>query len=59
MYALARENGHNVWREWWYTFTSKVLLRVDLHMTRDNQVFVVDVVVTDLTQQTMTTSVIS
>jgi hypothetical protein len=26
MYALARKNGHNVWRERWYALTSRVLL---------------------------------
>jgi hypothetical protein len=49
MYALAWENGHIIWKEWWYAITSRVLLQVNLHMTREDQVFVVDVVVTDLT----------
>jgi hypothetical protein len=26
MYAFARENGHDVWREQWYTLTSRVSL---------------------------------
>ncbi len=38
---------------------SRVLLQVNLHMIHEDQVFVVHVVVTDLTQETMVTSVIS
>jgi hypothetical protein len=47
MYALIQKSGHNVWKEWWYALMSKVSLRTNLYMTRKDQVFVADVVVTD------------
>jgi hypothetical protein len=47
MYAFVQENEHIVWREWWYTLASKISLWIDLYMTREDQVFVVDVIVTD------------
>jgi len=49
MYALAQESGHTIWREQWYTFTSKVSLQTNLYMTQENWVFIVDVVVINLT----------
>ncbi len=45
-----------VWRERWYALTSRVSLQ-DLYMTWENQVFVVDVVVIDLTYEMMFLSV--
>jgi len=36
-----------------YTFTSRVSLLANLYMTREDQVFVVDVVVIDLTWEVM------
>jgi hypothetical protein len=59
MYALIQNNGHTVWREWWYIFMSKFSLRIDFYMTQEDQVFVVNVVVIDLTQETMVSNVIS
>jgi hypothetical protein len=49
MYAFARENEHIIWKEQWYTLTSKVSLWVDIYMAQEDQVFVVDVVVIDST----------
>jgi hypothetical protein len=49
MYSLARKSGHIVLKEWWYALTSRVSLQIDLYMTREDQVFVVDVVVTNPT----------
>jgi hypothetical protein len=34
MYALAWKNGHIVWREQWYAFTSRISLQSDLYITR-------------------------
>jgi hypothetical protein len=51
MYALVRKSEHVVWREWWYALTSRTSLRVDLYMTHEHQVFVANVVVTNLTQK--------
>jgi hypothetical protein len=59
MYALVRESEHVVWREQWCTFTLGVSLRINVYMIREDQVFVVNVMVTDLTHETMATSVIS
>jgi hypothetical protein len=42
----------------WYAFMLGVSLRADLYMTQKDQVFVVDVVVINLTQETMASSVI-
>jgi hypothetical protein len=49
MYALVQESGHTIWREQWHIFTSKVSLQTNLHMTREDWVFIVDVVVINLT----------
>ncbi len=59
MYARAQKNGHDVWKEWWYTFTSKVSFQVNLYIVREDQVFVANVVVIDLTWETKVMSVIS
>jgi hypothetical protein len=59
MYAFVRKSGHNVWKEQWYAFTSRVLSWADLYMTHEDQVFVTNVVVMDLTLETMAMSVIS
>jgi len=48
MYTIARKNGHIVWKKWWYALTSSVSLRIDFYMTWKDQVFIFDVVVTDL-----------
>jgi hypothetical protein len=47
MYVLIRKNGHNVWRKRWSAFTSKASLWAGFYMTHKDQVFVVDVVVTN------------
>jgi len=59
MNAFVKENGHIVWKKWWYAFTLRVSLQIDFYMTREDQVFVVDVVVIDLTWETMALNVIS
>jgi hypothetical protein len=59
MYAFARESGHVVWKKWWYAFILGVSLRVDIYMTREDRVFVVNVVVIDLMQKTLASNVIS
>jgi len=59
LYALIWENGHNVWREWWYILMSRTSLWVDLYMIYQDHVFVTDVVVTVLTWKIVVMSVIS
>jgi len=59
MYALVQDNEHAIWKERWYAFMSRALLQVDLYMTRKDQVFVVNVMVIDSTQETLASSVIS
>jgi hypothetical protein len=48
-YAFIQKSGHTIWIEWWYAFTSKVSLQVNFYMTRNDQVFVANVVVIDPT----------
>ncbi len=36
MYALTQKNGHNVWKKWWYAFTSGASLRANLYMTHED-----------------------
>ncbi len=59
MYTLVQKSRHVVWKEWWYALTSRDPLGVNLYMTREDQVFIVDVVVTKLTWETMVSNVIS
>jgi hypothetical protein len=59
MYAFVLENGHVVWKERWYTLTLGISLWTNLYMTWEDQVFVFDVVVIDLMQETMVLNVIS
>jgi lipid-A-disaccharide synthase-like uncharacterized protein len=59
MYALLQENGHVVWKEKWYAFTLGVSLQTNFYMTHEDQVFVIDVVVTNLTRKMMATSVMN
>jgi hypothetical protein len=33
MYAFTQENGHIVWKEWWYIVISRVSLQTDLYKT--------------------------
>jgi hypothetical protein len=33
MYALAKESEHIIWKKWWYAFTLKVSLQINLYMT--------------------------
>jgi hypothetical protein len=49
MYAPTQENGHVVWKKWWYAFMSKVSLRIYLYMIHEDHVFVTNMVVTNLT----------
>jgi hypothetical protein len=37
MYAFVFKSGHDVWKKWWYAFTSGVSLQVDFYMTREDQ----------------------
>jgi hypothetical protein len=59
MYAFIRKSEHIVLREWWYAFTSGVSLEVNVYMNCEDQVFVTNVVVTDVTWETMVASVIN
>jgi hypothetical protein len=59
MYALVQENGHVVWKKWWYVFTLRVSLKDDFYMTQEDHVFVADVVVIDPTRDMVALSVIS
>jgi hypothetical protein len=59
MYAFTRKSGHNVWKEQWYAFASRVLSRADFYLTHEDQVFVTNVVVMDLTLEMVAMSVIS
>ncbi len=58
MYAPTSKSEHNVWKKWWYTFTSRVSLQVNLYITNENQVFVADVIIMNLTQEMVATNVI-
>jgi hypothetical protein len=59
MYALTQENGHIVWKEWWYALTSGTSLQANLYMTHEDHVFVVNVMVTNLTWEIVASSVIA
>ncbi len=59
MYALVKKKGHIVWKERWYALMSRISLQANLYMTQENQVFIVDVVVIDPTQETVASSVIN
>jgi hypothetical protein len=45
--------------KWWYTFMSRISLQVDLYMTQKDEVFIANVVVIGLTQETMALNVIN
>jgi hypothetical protein len=36
MYAFSQKSGHVVWKERWYTFTSKVSLQANVYTTCEN-----------------------
>jgi hypothetical protein len=59
MYALVQESGHVVWKEWWYVLMSRVSLWIDIYMTWENQIFIVNMVFTNPTWETMASSVIT
>ncbi len=59
MYVFPWKNEHDVWRKWWYAFTSRVSLRIDLYMIQKDQVFVVNVVITDIMRKMVALSVIN
>jgi hypothetical protein len=48
MYAPIRKSGHTIWREWWYAFTLRISLQINLYTNQKDQVFIADVVITDL-----------
>ncbi len=49
MYAFDQESGHTVWNERWRIFMLGVSLGVDLYMICEDQIFVVNVMVINLT----------
>jgi hypothetical protein len=49
MYALTQKSGHGVWKDQWYIVMSRVSLQTNLYMSREDQVFVADVAITNLT----------
>jgi hypothetical protein len=51
MYVFILKNGHVEWKEWWYTLTLRVSLSTNLYMTQEDQVFIIDVVIINLTQK--------
>jgi hypothetical protein len=59
MYVFIRKSGHVVWKEWWYTLTSRVSLWTNLYITQEDQVFIADVVVIDLMWKMVALNVIS
>jgi hypothetical protein len=54
MYALTRKNGHVIWKERWYAFTSRISSQANFYMTQEDQVFVADVVVIGLMREIVT-----
>jgi hypothetical protein len=58
MYAFVRESGHDVRREQWYILMSRVSLRTDFYMIREDYVFIANVVITDPMREMVATSVI-
>jgi len=58
MYTFIRESEQVVWRKCWYVLTLGISLWIDLYMTHKDQVFVTDVVVTNMTWETMVSNVI-
>jgi ribonucleotide reductase beta subunit family protein with ferritin-like domain len=46
-------------RKWWYALMLGISLQVDLYMTHEYKAFVANVMVTNLTWETMATNVIS
>jgi hypothetical protein len=59
MYALAWKNGHSIWRKRWYALIWRISLRIDLYMTRKDQVFIANVVVNYPMWETMFLNVIN
>jgi hypothetical protein len=59
MYVVVRRNGHVEWIEQWYIHTLRVSLRTNLYMTHEDQVFIANVVVTNLPWKIVIISVIS
>jgi len=59
MYAFTWKSGHIVWKEQWYALTSGASLRTNLYVTHEDQIFVTNVVVTDLTWEIVALNVIS
>jgi hypothetical protein len=59
MYAFAWESGHTVWKECWYTIMSRVSLQANFYMTREDQIFVTNVVVVNPTWEMVASTFIS
>jgi len=59
MYALAKKSGHVLWKEQWYALTLGVSLGANFYMIRKDQLFVIHVVVIDMTWEMVDSSVIS
>jgi hypothetical protein len=59
MCAFAQKNGHVIWGQQWCSLTWRISLWTDFYMTQEDHVFIVDVVVTNLTWETVTSSVIN
>jgi hypothetical protein len=57
MYDFDQESGHIVWREQWYALTLGISWWIDIYMIRNDQVFVANVVVIDLTWESMALNV--
>jgi hypothetical protein len=51
MYAFIQKGGHVVWKNKRYTIMSKVSLRSDLYISQEDHVFIVNVMVTNLTKE--------
>jgi hypothetical protein len=59
MYVLIFKNEHIVWRESWYILMSRVSLQANFYMTREDQIFIADVMVTNSTWEIVTLNVIN
>ncbi len=59
IYAFVQESGHTTWKEWWYALLLGISLQANFYMICENQVFVTNVVVIDLTLGMMATYIIS
>ncbi|KAG6550858.1 hypothetical protein Mapa_007472 [Marchantia paleacea] len=58
VFGMARECGYLTWRERWYALQS-TRVRADLYLVREDQVTMIDVVVTDPTRDTVSEGMIT